>query len=326
MSFVIWSRRSMSSQRVRFVEARTARTIAVIALIALLVAALALGIVIGTMFARTHLGEKQALAARRSFEIEQLGRIDADLSSLAPRVAALSAQVGELRDFDSRLKGSPGSGAASGVHDVPPLPDSEESATALDGSGGPELPPRLCKADRASVGTPAQRLKRAEKMVGCLDDTLSQLQSQTLAHYTAYMAFPGRDPAPGSRYGSPYGNRVDPFTGHVSFHPGLDMVAPTGTAIYASAGGRVVLAGERNGYGNAIDIRHANGVVTRYGHASRLLVKEGQFVMPGDEIAEVGSTGRSTGPHLHFEVIVGGAQLDPKPYLSLFRPKPHAQS
>ncbi|WP_250453379.1 M23 family metallopeptidase [Caballeronia sp. ATUFL_M2_KS44] len=315
----------MSSQRIRFVEARTARTIAVVALMALLIAALAIGIVIGTMFARTHLGEKQALAARRSYEIEQLGRIDAGLSALGPRVAALAAQLSELHDFDIRLKGSSGGGNAPGVHDVPPLPDSQEPATSLDGAGGPELPPRLCNTDLASEGTPPQRLKRAEKAVECLDDTLSQLQSQTVAHYVAYMAFPGRDPAPGARFGSPYGNRIDPFTGHASFHPGLDLVAPTGTAILASAGGRVVQAGERNGYGNAVDIRHANGVVTRYGHASRLLVKEGQFVMPGDEIAEVGSTGRSTGPHLHFEVIVGGAQLDPKPYLSLFTHKPNAK-
>ncbi|WP_250473835.1 M23 family metallopeptidase [Caballeronia sp. GAFFF1] len=325
MSFVIWSRRSVSSQRVRFVEARTARTIAVIGLIALLIAALALGIAIGTTFARSHLGEEQAFVSRRSYEIEQLGRIDADIGALVPRVAALSAQVGELRDFDNRLKAAPGAGTAAGVHDVPPLPDSEGAASALDGAGGPELPPRLCNAERAPDGTPSQRLKNAQKVIGCLSDTLSQLQGQAIAHYTAYMAFPGRDPAPGSHFGSPYGNRIDPFTGHVSFHPGLDLVAPSGTPILASAGGRVVQAGERNGYGNAVDIRHGNGTVTRYGHASRILVTEGQYVMPGDEIAEVGSTGRSTGPHLHFEVIVGGAQLNPKPYLMLFRQKPNAQ-
>jgi len=316
----------MSSQRIRFVEARTARMIAVIALIALLIAALALGMAIGTTFARSHLGEERALISRRSYEIEQLGRIDADLSTLAPRVAALAAQVSELRDFDNRLKVAPVAGATVGVHDVPPLPDTEEPASSLDGAGGPELPPRLCDTGRTQDRTPSQRLKRAGKVIGCLSDAVSQLQGQTIAHYTAYMAFPGRNPAPAGRFGSPYGNRVDPFTGHLSFHPGLDLVAPTGTPIFASAGGRVIQTGERNGYGNAVDIRHANGVVTRYGHASRILVTEGQYVMPGDEIAEVGSTGRSTGPHLHFEVIVGGAQLNPKPYLMLFSQKPNAQS
>ncbi len=87
---------------------------------------------------------------------------------------------------------------------------------------------------------------------------------------------------------------------------------------------RVISAGERNGYGYAVDIRHSNGIVTRYGHASKLLVHAGDYVMPGQEIALVDSTGRSTGPHLHFvEVIVDGAQLNPKPYLNLFSQLPH---
>jgi murein DD-endopeptidase MepM/ murein hydrolase activator NlpD len=328
MAFVIWSRRSMSSQRIRFVEARTARIIAIVALIALLIAALALGIAIGSTFARSHAGEEFALASRRSYEIEQLGRINATLIELAPRVDALTTQVGELRDFDSRLKAANGTGTTPGVHEVPPLPDSEEGTTALDGAGGPALPPRPCDRDRTREGSPRQRLKATEKVLDCLGDQVSMLQSATLAHYASYMAFPGRDPAPGARYGSPYGNRYDPFTGHLSFHPGLDLVAPTGTPIVASAGGRVISSGERNGYGFAVDIRHANGIVTRYGHASKLLVHAGDYVMPGQTIAEVGSTGRSTGPHLHFEVIIDGAQLNPKPYLTLFSHRPsssHAQ-
>lgn len=316
----------MSRQRIRFVEARTARAIAIIGSIALLVAALALGIAIGTMFGRSHLGEERALMSRRSYEIEELGRLHAALIELAPRVEGLSAKVSELREFDTHLKAAQGSGSASGVHDVPPLPDSEEPATSLDGAGGPELPPRLCDIESAGNGTPRQRLKGTQNIIECLNDVVSQLQTQTLAHYAAYMAFPGRNPAPGARSGSPYGNRLDPFTGHLSFHPGLDLVAPTGTPILASAGGRVVQAGERNGYGSAVDIRHSNGMVTRYGHASRIFVHTGDYVMPGQEIAEIGSTGRSTGPHLHFEVIVDGAQINPAPYLALFRRNPHAQS
>jgi murein DD-endopeptidase MepM/ murein hydrolase activator NlpD len=325
MAFVIWSRRSMSRQRIRFVEARTARAIAIIGLIALLLAALALGIAIGTVFARSHLGEEQALVSRRSYEIEELGRLNAALVELAPRVAGLSAQVSELRNFDDRLKAAPGSGSPPGVHEVPPLPDGQEPAPALDGAGGPALPPRLCDSDRARTGTPRQQLKGTQATIDCLSDTVSDLQARTTAHYVAYMAYPGRDPAPGARYGSPYGNRYDPFTGHLSFHPGLDLVAPTGMPILASAGGRVIQAGERNGYGNAVDIRHSDGMVTRYGHASRLFVQVGDYVMPGQQIAAVGSTGRSTGPHLHFEVIVGGAQLNPAPYLALFRRQANAQ-
>ncbi|SAK58096.1 peptidase M23B [Caballeronia calidae] len=316
----------MSHQRIRFVEARTARTIAIVGAITLLIAALALGIAIGTVFARSHLGEEQALMSRRSYEIEELGRINASLIELTPRVEGLSAKVNELHDFDEHLKAAHGTNGPSGVHDVPPLPDSEEPAAPLDGAGGPALPPRLCDVERANGGSSRQRLKSTQRIIDCLNDQVSQLETQTLAHYASYMAFPGRNPAPAARSGSPYGNRYDPFTGHLSFHPGLDLVAPTGTPILASAGGRVVQAGERSGYGNAVDIRHSNGMVTRYGHASRLLVRTGDYVMPGQEIAEVGSTGRSTGPHLHFEVIVDGAQLNPTPYLALFKRKPNAQS
>ncbi|WP_250529424.1 M23 family metallopeptidase [Caballeronia sp. ATUFL_F1_KS4A] len=316
----------MSRQRIRFVEARTARAIAVIGAITLLVAALALGIAIGTMFARSHLGEEQTLMSRRSYEIEELGRINAALIELTPRVEGLSAQVSELHEFDTHLKAAHGAGGTSGVHDVPPLPDSEEPATSLDGAGGPALPPRLCDIGRAAAGAPRQRLKSAHRIIDCLNDEVSQLQTQTLAHYAAYMAFLGRNPAPGLRSGSPYGNRLDPFTGRLSFHPGIDFAGPAGTPILASAGGRVIAAGERNGYGISVDIRHSDGMVTRYGHASRIFVKTGEFVMPGQVIAEVGSTGRSTGPHLHFEVIVDGAQINPSPYLALFRRLSHAQS
>jgi murein DD-endopeptidase MepM/ murein hydrolase activator NlpD len=325
MAFVIWSRRSVSSQRVRFVEARTARVIAVVAVVALILTALALGVAIGSTLGRSHVSDERAQSARHSYELEELGKISATLTQIEPRVAQLSAQVGELRDFEDRLKASPKSADGPDVHVVPPLPDSEESAP-LDGAGGPLLPPRLCGADRTNEGSAPQRLKRTQKIIDCLDDTLSRLQDDVLPHYASYMSYPGRDPAPGSHYGSPYGNRIDPFTGHASFHPGMDLVAPAGTAIVASAGGRVIQAGPHGGYGNALDIRHRDGIVTRYGHTSKFFVRAGDIVMPGQKIAEVGSTGRSTGPHLHFEVIVDGAQLNPKPYLALFRLKSHAQS
>lgn len=326
MAFVIWSRRSVSSQRVRFVEARTARVIAVVAVVALIVAALALGIAIGSTLGSSHAADERTQRARHSYELDELGKVSATLTQIEPRVALLSAKVNELRDFEDRLKASRKSADGPDVHVVPPLPDSEESVP-LDGAGGPLLPPRVCDTERAANGgTAPQRLKRTQKVIDCLDDTLSRLESEVLPHYASYMAFPGRDPAPGSRQGSPYGNRVDPFTGHASFHPGMDLVAPSGASILATAGGRVIQAGPHGGYGNAVDIRHSDGIVTRYGHTSKIFVRVGDLVMPGQKIAEVGSTGRSTGPHLHFEVIVDGAQINPKPYLALFRLKSNAQS
>jgi murein DD-endopeptidase MepM/ murein hydrolase activator NlpD len=130
-------------------------------------------------------------------------------------------------------------------------------------------------------------------------------------------------PVDGARFGSPFGNRFDPFTHRLSFHPGVDLVAMTGTPILAAAGGRVIHAGPESGYGNAVEIDHGNGLITRYGHASKIVAQEGDLVLPRQHIADVGSTGRSTGPHLHFEVLVNGAPVDPTDYLALFMGPSH---
>lgn len=118
-------------------------------------------------------------------------------------------------------------------------------------------------------------------------------------------------------FGDGYGYRKDPFTRRKTFHEGLDISADTGTDIKASAGGKVVLSERYAGYGLAIIIDHGNGLSTLYGHCSKLLVKEDQAVKKGDIIARVGSTGRSTGPHLHFEVLLYNTPVDPIPYLDI---------
>ena len=113
------------------------------------------------------------------------------------------------------------------------------------------------------------------------------------------------------RITSGFGARQDPLTGAPSMHPGLDVGAPEGTPIRVPAAGVVLSAGPKGGYGNAVEIDHGNGLVTLYGHAAEVLVSKGEFVQPGQEIATVGSSGRATGPHLHFEVRVGGKFVDP---------------
>lgn len=111
---------------------------------------------------------------------------------------------------------------------------------------------------------------------------------------------------------SGFGLRKDPFTGATSGHSGVDVAAPYGSPIVAAQGGRVTYAGEMSGYGNVIDIDHGNGVTTRYAHASSLSVQKGEWVESGQEVARVGSTGRSTGNHLHFEVRQNGQAVDPQ--------------
>nr|WP_246204453.1 M23 family metallopeptidase [Devosia marina] len=117
------------------------------------------------------------------------------------------------------------------------------------------------------------------------------------------------------RQSSGYGNRKDPFTGGRAFHSGLDFAAPTGTTVLSAGKGVVIFAGLRSGYGKVVEVAHGNGLVTRYAHLSAFLSQKGQRVQTGTPIAKVGSTGRSTGPHLHFEVHRADKSVDPKPFL-----------
>ena len=115
-----------------------------------------------------------------------------------------------------------------------------------------------------------------------------------------------------SHISSDYGARIGPFTGLHENHDGLDIPAQLGSPILAAGKGTVIYAAYAPGYGNLVEIDHGQGVITRYGHADRLLVKVGEMIEQSQEIATVGSTGKSTGPHLHFEVSKGGVSIDPK--------------
>lgn len=117
------------------------------------------------------------------------------------------------------------------------------------------------------------------------------------------------------RQSSNFGNRKDPFTGGRAFHSGLDFAAPSGTTVLSAGKGIVTFVGRRSGYGNIVEVTHANGLVTRYAHLSAFLSDKGQQVNTGTPIAKVGSTGRSTGPHLHFEVRRSDTAIDPKKFL-----------
>ena len=122
-----------------------------------------------------------------------------------------------------------------------------------------------------------------------------------------------------SRISSGFGNRVDPFNSARAFHPGIDYPNPTGTPVFSAGQGTILFAGWKTGYGKFIEIDHGNGLVTRYGHLSKILVRVGQRINAGDLIGKVGSTGRSTGPHLHFEVRKNNVAVNPAPYLRVGR-------
>ncbi|HQR21342.1 MAG TPA: M23 family metallopeptidase [Burkholderiaceae bacterium] len=146
-------------------------------------------------------------------------------------------------------------------------------------------------------------------------DYLSVVEAELRSQQVRKALLPGSQPVADGFIGSGFGWRTDPFTGEMTRHEGIDFAAPVGTPIHAAAGGVVVLAERHPVWGNVVEIDHGKGLMTRYAHASRLLVGSGALVRRGQTIAEVGTTGRSTGPHLHFEVHSNGVAQNPAKFL-----------
>ncbi len=174
---------------------------------------------------------------------------------------------------------------------------------AGDGVGGPLLPARDDLPDATDM------LEDANAVMSAL--------IRFKAARGAIDAAPVHMPVTGKlRLSSNFGNRKDPFTGRSAFHSGVDFAQPSGTIVLAAGGGKVSYVGQRSGYGNVVEIDHGGGLITRYAHLSGFIAKEGQWVTTGTPIAKVGSTGRSTGPHLHFEVRRNDQAIDPSRFLA----------
>jgi murein DD-endopeptidase MepM/ murein hydrolase activator NlpD len=153
------------------------------------------------------------------------------------------------------------------------------------------------------------------KAVDARDESLSNIEAKILQQSVLKDMLPNSKPISAAYNSSSYGWRIDPFNGSKAFHEGLDFTANTGTPIRAAADGIVSAAEQGGAYGKLVKVEHGAGLETRYAHTSKILVKVGERVTKGQIIAEVGSTGRSTGPHLHYEIRLNGAALDPRKYL-----------
>ena len=158
-------------------------------------------------------------------------------------------------------------------------------------------------------------MEQLDRNTGSRVDWLTVVESRLFDQKILRTMVPTEEPVKRGQVGSPFGFRIDPITGRSAMHTGLDFPADTGTPILAAAGGVVVVQETHPAYGNMVEIDHGNDLITRYAHSSRVLVKKGDIVKRGQKIAEVGSTGRSTGPHLHFEVWVSGVVQDPRRFL-----------
>lgn len=172
-------------------------------------------------------------------------------------------------------------------------------------------------AQDLSIGDFTRQLDFLTRQLDDRGDKLGVLDSLFTLDSAKKKLLPTMLPVEGGWYSSNYGWRIDPFSGQRAFHEGIDIVAQAGTPIRAAAGGVVVYSDFHPQYGNMIEIDHGNGLVTRYAHASKRLVKVGDVVLRGVKVGEVGKTGRVTGTHLHFEVRQRGAPLNPAQFMRL---------
>ncbi|WP_462379739.1 M23 family metallopeptidase [Pseudomonas sp. Marseille-QA0892] len=243
----------------------------------------------------------------RPFAVDRLGELAGRLQSLEADTQALQRLLDEHNTLRDR------------VSEVDPslMPSLVHRSTSKSGKGGLLMAPRGCAAPSAINPSLRTQLRDSETSAHCLRVALDQMLAEVASRNAALMAIPSRQPVDNGRVGSPFGNRYDPFNRRLAFHSGVDFALPTGSPVYAAAGGRVSATGWFGGYGKRIDVNHGNGLVTRYAHLSAIDVKVGQVVTPGQSIGAVGSTGRSTGPHLHFEVMKEGAYVDPERFLAL---------
>jgi murein DD-endopeptidase MepM/ murein hydrolase activator NlpD len=282
VAFVIVSAGHLADSQMRTLRARPLLLVAGLAVALLMASCLALGYRLAQLAAPT--------VAAAPLDLHQPeGR------ALVNRLGSLTGRLVQLENEAATLARRLG---------VAPVAATLARRPQSESSGGPLLP--------------VTGLDRLEADFARLEGTFAHLSDAATEHELATMAYPNRMPVAGSSVpvSSHYGLRQDPFTGRLARHGGLDIPARHGTPILASGGGRVVSAGYNGAYGQSVMIDHGDGLTTLYGHASRLLVRAGDVVMPQQKIALVGSTGRSTGPHLHFEVIRDGRRVEPKQYLA----------
>lgn len=232
-----------------------------------------------------------------------------NLDVMAVKVGDMQARLMRLEAVGERVAGMAGL-----KPDEFKKIDPAASAPMGGGRGGPLV--SMLQAPKVTSFEQMRQLMERVQVLGDRNaDVFTLIESRLFEKRLEALMIPSSAPVVGV-VGSGFGFRHDPFNGRPALHTGLDFPSNPGTPILAAAGGVVLSAGPHPQYGLLVELDHGNGLVTRYAHASKMLVKQGDLVKRGQNIAEVGSTGRSTGPHLHFEVLVEGVQQDPAKFLA----------
>jgi murein DD-endopeptidase MepM/ murein hydrolase activator NlpD len=243
------------------------------------------------------------LADQREEALKTQQLVQGHLNAMALRLGDLQAQLMRLDGLGEHLA------KAAGLkpQELPSL-----HSGAIPGRGGADsaLPSRTLGVEEF-----AQLLARLGRQVEERSDQLGVLEALLVQDSANRKFMPTLSPIIDGWFSSNFGYRIDPFSGMQTFHEGIDFPAEAGTPVVAAASGKVVEAGWHPQYGKILAIDHGNGLVSRYAHASQLFVGEGDLVVRGQRVATVGSTGRSTGPHLHFEVRLNGVPQNPARFL-----------
>jgi murein DD-endopeptidase MepM/ murein hydrolase activator NlpD len=297
------------------------------------VVSLLLGVGVGGLVAADYVRLR-----RDAVDVEVLrgeaARHETELSGLASSVNGLEGELERLREFERKVRVM--ADLPTALVETPEADAGAAHPAGEGGEGGPEgegpegasvesgppgqvsaddLPPGLPGAlDEAAVARIQARAERLSVHAGARGAALEELLEQLRGRARRLAATPSIWPTDGWLT-SGYGYRISPFTGRRKFHAGIDIAADAGTPVVASANGRVTFAGPKGSLGRAVVIEHGQGTRTTYGHLQRIHVKVGQQLERGHAIGSVGSTGRSTGPHLHYAVSVQGRSVNPANYI-----------
>lgn len=277
-------------------------------LVAAVVGLAALVVVLATLF--SYVTVRHAAEIRLPFLQELVRAISLDeaqkskefvrenINAMAVRLGQMQAQLTRLDSLGERLA------ALAGMK-----PEKTQEAPK-EGRGGPLIQPRSLSPDELQ-----DALDKLSRQVELRTEVLTALEERLLEERIRKSFLPTALPVQAQWNASGFGWRVDPFTGEAAIHEGIDFTADMGTPIKAAAAGVVITVEKHPQYGNMVEIDHGNDLITRYAHSSKVFVKTGTLVRRGQKIAEVGSSGRSTGPHLHFEVRIRGVAQNPNRFL-----------
>ena len=253
---------------------------------------------------RAQFGDGSPASIARA-ALEQRQQVAELRERLQERVDALAARIGQVNAHVVRLDA-----LGKRVAELADLDSREFDFGISPSSGGPESEGVAAQAPDIS-----RLIDDVESRLARRDSQLSALEAVLLQRELRAQLQPEGRPVQRGFQSSGFGWRQDPFTGLSTLHRGIDFAGNLGDPVIAVGGGVVTFAGVKEGYGWVVDITHGDGYVTRYGHNRKLLVKMGDTVTRGQRIAEMGSTGRSTGPHVHFEVLRNGLAVNPLSYI-----------